>query len=401
MTKGGRIARQSCDIAEKTAATSPDGEVRLWTPRSAEETMSKSSSELSQRTRSRVTPQLRAVSTAFPETWFTQQEVIDRFHITDPRVISLFLGGEIDGRALCLPDPGTDGFHEENQSELLAKHQRVGIELGAQAIREAVTQAGFVLDDLGYLCCVTSTGFMAPGLSAYLIKELDLPRSCGRLDVVGMGCNAGLNGLAPVTARSAQHPGEVAVLVCVEVCSAAYVLDDSMRSAIVNSLFGDGAAAAVVYNGDHELHDGPRIIDFSSLLITESIGAMRFDWDENKSKFSFYVDKETPYVVGANIEKAVSRLLQRSNLKMADIDHWVVHSGGKKVVDSITYNLGLSKHDLRHTRGVLRSHGNVSSASFLVSYKRLADEGVAQPGDYGIFVTMGPGSTIETALVTW
>ena len=346
-------------------------------------------------------PQLRAVATAFPSTWFTQDQVLEKFAIKDPKIVSLFRGGGIDGRALSLPDADHVDSSCESQGQLLTKHRRVGLELASSAISDAVVQAGMHLDDVGYLCCVTSTGFMAPGMSAYLIKELNLSRNCGRIDVVGMGCNAGLNGLIATTAWSAQHPGEVAVLVCVEVCSAAYVLDETMRSAVVNSLFGDGAAAAVIQSGGDNSDEAPRIMDFSSLLVHEAISAMRFDWDEDHGKFSFFVAKETPYVVGAHIEAAVGRLLTRSQLKVSDIDHWVVHSGGKKVVDSITYNLGLSKNDLRHTRSVLRDHGNVSSGSFLVSYKELIEEGTVRAGDLGVFITMGPGSTIETALISW
>jgi len=352
-------------------------------------------------TRDRVYPRVHGVGTAFPDTWYTQDEVLEKFAIEDPRVVSLFRGGGIDGRALSLPDTDHVDAAGESQAQLLAKHRRVGIELGTAAIRRALDSAGFELEDVGYLCCVTSTGFMAPGLSAYLIKEMDIPRNCARIDVVGMGCNAGLNGLTAVAAWSEQHPGEVAVLLCVEVCSAAYILDASMRSAVVNSLFGDGAAATVICADDDAQNSGPRLLDFSSLLIHEAISAMRFDWDEDQGKFSFFVDKETPYVVGANIEKAIGRLLHRSELKICDIDHWIVHSGGKKVVDSITYNLGLSKNDLRHTRNVLRRFGNVSSASFLVSYEELVEECATKPGDYGVFITMGPGSTIETALLSW
>jgi polyketide synthase Type III len=78
-----------------------------------------------------------------------------------------------------------------------------------------------------------------------------------------------------------------------------------------------------------------------------------------------------------------------------------VHSGGKKVIDAVVVNLGLAWHDVRHTTGVLRDYGNLSSGSFLFSYERLLAEDVTRPGDYGVLMTMGPGSTIETALVQW
>ena len=83
------------------------------------------------------------------------------------------------------------------------------------------------------------------------------------------------------------------------------------------------------------------------------------------------------------------------------IAHWIAHSGGRKVIDAVKINLGLTEHDLRHTSAVLREYGNLSSGSFLFSYQRLLDEGRTAAGDYGVLMTMGPGSTIEMALVQW
>ena len=97
----------------------------------------------------------------------------------------------------------------------------------------------------------------------------------------------------------------------------------------------------------------------------------------------------------------MNRLLASFGLKRRDIAHWVVHSGGKKVVDAIKYNIGLSEHDVRHTSSVLRDFGNLSSASFLFSFKRLLDEGQVKRGDFMVMMTMGPGSTVETALLRW
>jgi predicted naringenin-chalcone synthase len=88
-------------------------------------------------------------------------------------------------------------------------------------------------------------------------------------------------------------------------------------------------------------------------------------------------------------------------IRRNDITHWIVHSGGKKVIDSIKINLGLTSSDLPHTSSVLHDYGNMSSGSFLFSYQRLAKEGKVLPGEFGIMMTMGSGSTIETALIQW
>lgn len=146
---------------------------------------------------------------------------------------------------------------------------------------------------------------------------------------------------------------------------------------------------------------GPQILSFSSYIITDALDAMRYEWNEEQSKFSFFLDPDIPYVVGAHAELVVDRLLSGAGLSRSDISHWLLHSGGKKVIDAVRVNLGLTRHDVRHTTGVLRDYGNLSSGSFLFSYERLVGEGIARRGDYGVLMTMGPGSTIETALVRW
>lgn len=352
------------------------------------------------------TPALVGVGTAVPPVSYTQREVLDTFGITDRRIRSVFLGGNIERRNLSLPTIGPDGKPvEESQGDLLRKHTETGLRMGREAVERCLADAGADLADIRYLCCVTSTGLLTPGLSALLIRDLGIHPSCQRLDVVGMGCNAGLNALNAVAGWVGGHPGELALMVCVEACSAAYVFDGTMRSSVVNSLFGDGSAAVAVRApadpGAGAPPSGPELLRFTSHIIPEAVAAMRYDWDDAHAKFSFYLDADVPYVVGAHAETAVSRLLDGTGLRTGDITHWVVHSGGKKVIDAIRVNLELSRHDVRHTTGVLRDHGNLSSGSFLFSYERLRDEKSAVAGDLGVLMTMGPGSTIETALVRW
>ncbi|MFJ5310275.1 3,5-dihydroxyphenylacetyl-CoA synthase DpgA [Streptomyces sp. NPDC088350] len=353
----------------------------------------------------RAVARIAGVGTAVTGRSYTQRELLDIFAIEDPRIRSVFLNSAIERRHLTLPPPDENGVRApEPQGQLLAKHKRLALDMGSRALQACLKDARQSLADLGYLCVVTTTGFLTPGLSALLIRDLGIDPACHRVDVVGMGCNAGLNALNSTAAWAASHPGRTAVMVCVEACSAAYAFDESMRTAVVNSLFGDGAAAVALVAPPEEVRPapaGPRILHFASLLIPDAIDAMRYDWDEVLGRFSFFLDPEIPYVVGAHAERVVDRLLDGAGLRRGDVAHWLVHSGGKKVIDAVRLNLGLSRHDVRHTTGVLRDHGNVSSSSFLFSYERLTREQAAVPGDFGVLMTMGPGSTIETALVQW
>ena len=352
-------------------------------------------------------PRIVGVGTAVAGEPYSQCDLLDIFRITDSRIRSIFLNSAIERRYLSLPPAGLDGVRpDETQEDLLAKHRALALDMGARAISASLANAGAGIDDIGHLCCVTTTGFLTPGLSALLIREMGIAPRCSRVDVVGMGCNAGLNALGVTAAWSAAHPDQLAVLLCAEACSAAYVFDSTMRTAVVNSLFGDGAAAIVLTGNDAgdsllQASRGPRILSFASHIITDALAAMRYDWDGSQGKFSFYLDPDIPYVVGAHAELVLDRLLAGTGLRRSDISHWLVHSGGKKVIDAVRVNLGLTRHDVRHTIGVMRDYGNLSSGSFLFSYERLLREGAAKPGDYGVLMTMGPGSTIETALVQW
>jgi polyketide synthase Type III len=341
-------------------------------------------------------PHLLSVGTANPPERYTQEQLASRYRIDDPRVRALFTSTHIKTRHLYLPEPDENGVPNETQGQLLQKHLRGAMEIGPQAIERCLAGLGADLGDVAYLCVTTTTGYMAPGLSAHLIRKMGLRPTTQRCDIVGMGCNAGLNALGAVSNWTRANPGKLAVLACVEVCSAAYVYDGTMRTGVVNSLFGDGAAALAVRAGEGP---GPTVLGFESFMITDALPAMRYDWDDTAHKFSFFLDPNIPYHIGRHVETPVTRLLDRFGLKRRDIAHWIVHSGGKKVVDAIKYNLGLSAHDVRHTASVLRDFGNVSSASFLFSFRRLLDEGRVRPGDRAVMMTMGPGSQIETALL--
>jgi alkylresorcinol/alkylpyrone synthase/polyketide synthase Type III len=353
------------------------------------------------------TAMIASVASAFPERSYSQEEIGTLLGLENRVVKKLLRATHIQKRHLYLPetDARTGRVLPESPADLHAKFRQGALEIGSLAIGNALDAVSLSPADVDYLLCVTSTGFMVPGLSSLFSRELGFDRKLVRADVVGMGCNAGLNGMNPLVQWVRNHPGRVAMLVCCEINSAIYVLDDTPRTGIVNSLFGDGAAAAVLTTHDGNvvgLAPSPRapcVIDFESFCMPEQWDAMRFDWNADAGKWSFYLDRDIPYVIGFNIREPLERLLTRNGLDFSAIKHWVLHTGGGAVIDSVKLSLGLEEHDVRHTRSVLRDYGNISSGSFLVSLERLLAEGCASAGDLGVMVTMGPGAQIETALL--
>lgn len=372
----------------------------------------------------RVSPKIEnaaivGVGSAFPDTSFTQAEMKSMFGIQNTTVNKLMDSGHIEKRHLYLSkiDPQSGQILDEAPSELITKFHSGVLDIGVTAILNALSRANLEPNQVDCIVAVTSSGFAVPGISAKLSQALGMRANIFRLDIVGMGCNAGMNALQTANSWVATNPGKTALVVCCEINSAAYVKDETIRTGIVNSLFGDGAAAIVLQNAAAlglGIRSGSSIgiakmgsssalhlLDFESHVLTEHSDAMRFDWDETKNKWSFFLSKRIPFVVGDNVHVPVDALLQRNSLKRSDIQHWILHTGGGAVIEGMKKNLGLSEHQIRHTRSVLRDYGNLSSGSFLVSLERLIAEDVVQAGDLGVLVAMGPGSNIEAGLCRW
>lgn len=347
-------------------------------------------------------PRILSVGTALPPKKYTQEEILDLLQSKNPAVREIFLAAHIKTRHLYLPAPVQGGRPHETQTQLLQKMRRGALEIAPQAIERCLAPLGLKTSDIDMLTCVTSSGFMLPGLTAMFIKHLGFRVNCHRFDIVGMGCNAGLNSLNPVANWAAANPGKNALMVCCEINSALYIDEDTVANGVVNSLFGDGCAAILLRADEvDEPRFSPQVLGFYSHIIPDTWAAMHYNYSEKHGKFFFVLDKDVPYVLGTHAATPVKGLLDRFGLKTRHISHWLIHSGGKKVIDAIKYTVGITEHDVRHTAGVLRDCGNLSSGSFLFSYERLMKEGVVRRGDYGVMMTMGPGSTIESALIRW
>lgn len=345
-----------------------------------------------------------AIGTAVPETRFTQEEAAQLMGIQSPKAKRFFEHGHIKTRHLLLPKNQSQNgvLEEETPQQLREKFLHHSTKIINKAVQAALQNAQLKLNDVDYIACVTSTGFVVPGLSALVVEELGMNADTQRVDIVGMGCNAGLNGLQSAANWCASNPEKIGLLICCELCSCIYTFDDSENTALVNSLFGDGVVAAVLQNSKTQKNPShPSILSFSSHLIANSLDLLRFNWDLEKDRYSFYVDKKTPETLAREVQKPFANLLGKANITDKHLKHWIVHSGGAAILDAMEKTLKLPSNALRHTRSVLHDYGNVSSGSFLFSYQRLIEENIVRPHDHGLVMTMGPGLTIEMALLQW
>jgi predicted naringenin-chalcone synthase len=192
------------------------------------------------------------------------------------------------------------------------------------------------------------------------------------------------------------HPGRLALGVAVEICSAAVFLDDTYDTKIGNAICADGAAAFVLGAGS----SGPEIVRLHSHLDIphrEDVG-----FERRGGKLRIVLRKSIREVAGPLVERVVDGLLEEERIRRDSIQHWILHPGGRKVIDGVRRALGLDGEAVRHTKSVYRRYGNMSSPTVLfVLEECLRDGSPPAPMDLGILLAMGPGLAVEAALLRW
>jgi len=284
-------------------------------------------------------------------------------------------------------------------NDLFVRH---ATDLAEAAVRDALDRAGLAASDLDMLALVTSSGLAVPSIDARLANRLDLRRDLKRLPLFGLGCVGGAAGLARCAEYVKAFPGDVALLVCVELCSLTFQADDtSAANLVATGLFGDAAACAIVagerWATEREC-SRTRILGSRSVLRpnTEEV----LGWRIGESGFRVVLGSELPAVACEALRDDVDRFLTPHGLGRDDVGLWLVHPGGPKVLRSIEAALALPSGALRYSWQGLRRLGNVSSAAVLCMLREVESDG-APCGAYGLLMGMGPGFSMEMVLLHW
>src|SRR5215468_7303651 len=185
-------------------------------------------------------PRIVASATAVPR-WRWEQPALLQLSRYEGQRAAFFANSQIDGRYLYL-DPETF-TPDESVDQLNERYQRGAIEIGVEAVRRVLGRAGWAPGDVDFLATTTCTGRLCPSLDAHLIGALALKPSIQRVHVGDTGCASAIVALQQAHNHLRAFPGHRAVVVAVELCSAAYFDDDRMESAVAHAIFADGAAA--------------------------------------------------------------------------------------------------------------------------------------------------------------
>ncbi len=351
---------------------------------------------------------IATVGRAFPANYADQETLVaafraawaGRYHNV-ARIEQLHRNVLVGGRHLALPIEGylaLRGFTDANDAFV-----RVGTDVGAAAVTDALARVGLQPSDVDALWCASVTGVAAPSLDARLVNRLGLRPDLKRTPIFGLGCVAGAAGLARVADYLRGNPDDIALLLCVELCSLTLQKDDlSIPNLVASGLFGDGAACVVMVGERRaarlpELR-GPRVVATRSVFYPGTEDVM--GWRIGSDGFRIVLSAEVPDMVRRHLRGDVDRFLADQGLGLADVAAWVAHPGGPKVLQAMEEVFALPPDALARTWRSLREVGNLSSASVLMVLRETLAE-PPPPGAYGLVVAMGPGFCSELVLVRW
>jgi alkylresorcinol/alkylpyrone synthase len=338
-------------------------------------------------------PRIAAVATATPPFRWTQADVLARAGYGDAQRRGFFDRSEIEGRFLWM-DPAT--FHPgESIDELQARFREGALALSEAAARRALERAGWEPGQVDFVATTTCTGRLTPSLDAHLVARLGCRPDVQRAHVGDTGCAAALVALQQAWNHVRALPGHRALVVAAEICSAAYVHDDRLESAVAHAIFADGAGALALAGEGA----GPRIVAHRTRFRPEHLGVMGFEYPGGRPRV--VLSKEVRRIGPQMLAEMAGALMDAQGLKREDVRHWVLHSAGRGVLDRARAVLGLEEAALAHSRSVLRRFGNMSSATILFVLDETLRQESPVPGDWGLMIGLGPGFAAEGALLAW
>lgn len=341
-------------------------------------------------------PRILSLATAVPPHLVPQAEALaffNRFFDITPaqreRLKDVFVGVEIETRYAAAPVEWfmqAHSFEEKN-----TKYIDTALKLLKQVAIESVATAGLECKDIDTIVVVSTSGIAVPSLDARLMEELPFRRNVQRLPVFGLGCAGGVLGLARAAACARAQPGSRVLCLVVELCTLTFCASDRTATNIVaTALFGDGAAGAVLTTEG----TGPAVGAWGEYTWPRTLDVM--GWHLTQNGLELRMERRIPDLVKEHVRGATNEFLASAGLDVAEVDEFVCHPGGPRVLEALEAVFELPPRSLAPSWAVMREYGNMSAATVLFVLKHVLD--ASSDGRGGgrryLMTALGPGFSI-------
>lgn len=355
-----------------------------------------------QRSRPETLPQeaaavrLTGLATALPGHVLRQADVVRRVRalfagrrLDIDRLLPAFGNAGIETRRSCVPiEWYLTPSDWKTRNALFIDN---AVDLLARAAEACLAEAGLGPEAVDAIVTVSTTGIATPSLDARLMERLPLRRDTVRLPIFGLGCAGGVLGLSRAAALAGMRPGSRVLCLVVELCGLTFRANDPCKSNVIaTALFGDGAAAVLLEgpSGGPAPAGGLRLGPGGEYTWPQSLDVM--GWEMENDGFGVLFSRDIPALIRERMGPAVDAFLAGQGLGRNDLDGYVCHPGGAKVIAALEEVFGLPDGGLEEARAVLRDCGNMSAVTVLFVLERLRRRGMR--GRY-LMSALGPGFT--------
>jgi alkylresorcinol/alkylpyrone synthase len=343
--------------------------------------------------RRRTGTRIAAIAVSHPKDVFSQEQVLERLGLEgDEFAERIFARSGVQRRHL--------NFDEEFLGQILqGRAQRIEQELLHHAIR-AVDALELDPQQVGTVVSSSLYSLGCPTLAHRLLDHYRMDPATDKYHISGVGCASAVPLMRLALQTMRERPDRHALVVAAESMSGILTRatpDDPKAKTVGSALFGDGCAAALLSNDPHS--DGPIILDSQVHQLAGTLDAVRLDLTAADSYL--HLARDLPDLAGAGLPDVVAGFLARNRLQRSDIDHWMAHPGGRRIVENVQSALALSRDDLATSWSALAEHGNVGTPSILYVLADTIERREPEPGEHGLMVTIGPGVTLGLMLLGW
>lgn len=286
--------------------------------------------------------------------------------------------------------PNTQQTPYPTTSERLKIYEAQAPTLAIKAIKDCLP-TDFEYQSITHLITFSCTGMYAPGLDLDIVEQLGLSPNISRTCINFMGCYAAFNAIKTAYAFANAFSDAKVLIVGVELCTLHFQRLNEYDHIIANSIFGDGAAAALIERTDNK---GLRIENFYHTIVSE--GKSDMAWRIEDSGFLMQLSSYVPNILKINLQAVFTSLFENLKTSHCNIDHFAIHPGGKKIIQAVETALQAEKYKITDSYAVLKNYGNMSSVSVLFVLKRIFNH--IQPNQEVLAMAFGPGLTVEAAL---
>lgn len=347
-------------------------------------------------------PKILAVAKALPPFTKSTEEILPRVEEwlaplpeRDRRkILRIFKYAQVDRRYSIMDMENV--FKETSWEDKNAFFCEKAVELGQQALENALAKTDLTPQDIDFIITVSCTGFMIPSMDAEIINRLNMRQDIVRLPVTEMGCAAGTSALIYANEFLKANPTKRAAIISVESPTSTFQHQDwRMTNMVSAAIFGDGAACAIL-GPTEEVR--PQILDTHMYHYYEALHFMGYN--VRNTGFEMVLDISVPEEIEKRFPDILYPFLEKNGLSVDQVDHFIFHPGGKKIVqmvEGLLHGLGKNVDD---SKTVLREYGNMSSATVLYVLERFMDRNLPA-GDKGLMLAFGPGFSAQRLLLEW